>query len=113
MPAASKAQARFMRLVRKCQETDICLSDKIEKAAKSMTDKQAHYFAKTTDKQIEKKNKRKKRKKNESSAFPTFKNFMLMRESTGCTCPCVSCKKNKDCLKCSEKNCKHQGCNCH
>ncbi len=108
MPAKSKAQARFMRLVRKCQETGVCLSDKIEKAAESMTDKQAHYFAKTTDKQIEKSHKKTR------NEYQTFSEYFLSRESVNsCKCPCTACKEQKDCKNCSHKNCEFEGCTCH
>ena len=114
MPAKSKAQARFMRLVRKCQETGVCLSDKIEKAAESMTDKQAHYFAKTTDKQIERKHGKKKIPKKIKKEYQTFSEYFLVRESKNiCQCPCKSCKIHKNCSKCTHENCQHEGCSCH
>lgn len=101
MPAKTKKQARFMRLVRKCQKTGNCLSDAIEKAAKSMTDKQAHDFAKTTDAEIERNNTN------------SFKEYFILRESNkNCTCPCNGCKKLNDCSKCNHKNCKFEGCMC-
>ena len=106
MPAKSKKQARFMRLVRKCQITGKCLSDDIKKAAESMTDKQAHDFASTTDAEIEG-NKRKK------ESF-SFKEFLLFAENKKtCTCPCKECKKNNNCSKCMHENCEYEGCNCH
>jgi len=106
MPAVSKKQARFMRLVRLCQETGKCLSDDIEKAAKSMTKKQAHKFASTKDEEID----AKKTKKESMS----FKEFISFHESENtCTCPCKECKFNKNCKECMHENCNYEGCNCH
>jgi hypothetical protein len=106
MPAKSKKQARFMRLVRKCQITGKCLSDDIKKAAESMTDKQAHYFASTTDAEIEG-----NRQKKESFSFKDFLFFVENKKT--CTCPCKECKENNNCSKCMHENCKYEGCNCH
>lgn len=109
MPAKTKKQARFMRLVRKCQKTGECLSDAVEKAAKSMTGKQVHDFAKTTDAKIKSKKKNKKSKKHK-----TFKEYFVLREANKhCTCPCKGCKIEGNCSKCTEKNCKHEGCICN
>lgn len=111
MPAKSKKQARFMRLVRLCQRSGKCLSDEIEKAADSMTHKQAHDFASTKDSELpqHKKNKKKKKKKK----YKTFKEYYELHESkNSCKCECKACFIEKNCANCSCKNCQCEGCGC-
>jgi hypothetical protein len=50
MPARSKSQQRLFGMVRACQETGKCASPEIEKIAGSISDKDAHDFAKTKHK---------------------------------------------------------------
>ena len=50
--AKSKAQQRFMGMVKKCQDTGDCASDAVEKAAKSMSKKDTDDFASTKHKDL-------------------------------------------------------------
>ena len=50
MPSVSKSQQRFFSMVKKCKETGDCASDKVEKAAQTMTKKDITDFAKTNPK---------------------------------------------------------------
>lgn len=47
MPASSKSQQRLFGAVHSCKKTGKCASEKIEKIAKTISDKDAEDFAKT------------------------------------------------------------------
>lgn len=70
MPAKSKAQQKFMGMVYACKKTGNCASKEIEKAAKSISMKDAKDFAKTKRKGLPEKIK-------ESRKRMTFKDFLL------------------------------------
>ena len=50
MPSVSKSQQRFFNMVKKCKETGDCASDKVGKAAQTMSKKDITDFAKTNTK---------------------------------------------------------------
>lgn len=52
MPAKSKAQQRFMGMVRSCQKTGECASDEVKKVAGNIKVKDAKKFAKTKHKKL-------------------------------------------------------------
>jgi hypothetical protein len=52
MPSVSKSQQRFFGAVKACKETGNCASEKIQKAADSMSKKQIDKFAKTKHKDL-------------------------------------------------------------
>lgn len=78
MPAKSKQQQKFFGMVSRCKKTGICPSEKIAKAAESMTKKQIHDFAATSHSNLPKKvkQKRKKRKK-----MLPFKEWIQIRDA--------------------------------
>lgn len=112
MPAKSVAQRNFMQLVRLCQDTGKCLDKKIKKAADNMSVKQARSFAKTTNDEIEGA-KKEENTSDKNSTLLRFNEYLKLREKNKCTCPCKSCKVQKNCSKCEHKNCKFEGCTCH
>jgi hypothetical protein len=111
MPSKSVQQQKFFGMVRRCQKTGICPSDRIEKAAQTISHKAVHDFAATPHKNLPKKIHKKKKKKKLKEGFITFNQFLILKESTNCTCSCVGCLKG-DCSECSCAECKCPGCNC-
>lgn len=75
MPAKSKQQQKFFGMVSRCKKTGICPSEKIQKAAKSMTKKQIHDFAATPHANLPKKVKKKKSKKKKMKTFKEWLNL--------------------------------------
>jgi hypothetical protein len=59
MPSQSVQQQKFFGMVRRCQKTGICSSDKIEKAAQTISHKAVHDFAATPHKNLPKKIRKK------------------------------------------------------
>jgi len=102
MPSVSKSQQRFFGAVKKCQDTGVCLSSKIKKAAKSMSKKAVKDFAKTKHKKLPERFK---------EGFLSFGEFVLLKEGKNmCECKCSGCKT--DCKLCDCKNCSCKGCKC-
>lgn len=80
MPAKSKQQQKFFGMVNRCKKTGICPSEKIKKAAESMTSKQVHDFAATKHENLPIKVKKKKKKKSRKK-YMSFKEYFDIRET--------------------------------
>lgn len=79
MPAKSKQQQKFFGMVSRCKKTGICPSEKITKAAESMTKKQIHDFAATPHANLPKKVKKKSKKKKK---MIKFKEWIQIRDTS-------------------------------
>jgi hypothetical protein len=103
MPAKSKKQQSFFAMVRLCQETGKCASEKIKNVAKNITKKAAHDYAATDTKNLPDK----------KECNMSFTEFLESQNSEhGCTCPCASCLRG-DCGGCTCENCTCKGCHCN
>ena len=82
MPAKSQQQQKFFGMVNRCKKTGICPSEKIKKAAESMTAKQVHDFAATKHENLPVKvAKKKKKKKKTKKKYMSFKEYFDIRET--------------------------------
>lgn len=81
-------------MVHACQKTGKCASKEVEKTAKSIKYKDAEDFAKTKHKGLPEKVKKKKKddKKKDESVFPTFREWVQLRE-VGTSTSCVAAFK--------------------
>jgi len=119
MPSVSIKQQRLMGMVKKCQESGECPSEKVKSMADSMKPADVKAFASTKHDNLplrasSKKKKHKKNKKHhkKNESFMSFEEYVLLREGKEkCSCPCDGCKK--DCKLCNCKNCKCAGCKCN
>jgi len=73
MPAQSQAQKNFMYAVKRCKQDDVCPSDKIKKAAESMSMKSIEDFTSTPSKNLPVKVK--------ENRFISFAEYIELKES--------------------------------
>jgi len=88
--SVSKSQQKLFGAVHACQKKGKCVSDKIRELAKSIKPKDTEDFAKTKHEGLPE--KKEKEDKKEESVFPTFKEWMNLKE-VGTGTSAVACFK--------------------